>query len=73
MLKSTGPKTDPCGTLFVTGLHPDTVHNPLAASSQPIPNPLNGQSFKSTPLQFREKNVVRGHVEGLAEDLQDIV
>ena len=31
----------------------------MAASSQPIPNPLNSPSFKSTPLQFTEKDVVR--------------
>jgi len=39
----------------------------LAASSQPTPNPLNSPSFKCTPLQFRQKDVVRDHVKGLAE------
>jgi len=36
-------------------------------SSQAIPNPLNRSSFKSTPLQFREKDVVRDHAKGLVE------
>ena len=36
-------------------------------SSQPIPNPLSSPFFKSTPLQFREKDVARDHVKGLAE------
>ena len=36
--------------------------------TQPIPNPLNSPSFKSTPLQFREKDVVRGdRVKGFEE------
>ena len=42
-------------------------HNPLAAISQPLCNPSNGPPFKRTPLQFREKDVVRDHVKGFAE------
>jgi len=39
----------------------------LAAPSQPIPNPSNSPPFKSTLLQFREKDVVRDHVKDLEE------
>ena len=42
-------------------------------ASQPIPNPLNSPSFKSTPLQFREKDMVRDHVKGLAEVQKDVI
>ena len=65
MLKSTGPKTDPCDT--ACDWHRTIDHNPLVASSQPIPNPLNSPSFKSILLQFSEKDVVRGNVKGFAE------
>ena len=46
-------------------------HNPLAAISQPLCNPSNGPPFKRTPLQFREKDVVRDHVKGFAEGQGD--
>ena len=47
--------------------HRTIDHNPLAVSSQPIPNPSNSPSIKSTLLQFREKDVMRDHVRGFAE------
>ena len=65
MLKSTGPKTDPCDT--ACDWHRTIDHNPLVASSQPIPNPLNSPSIKSTLLQFGEKDMVSDRVKGLAE------
>ncbi|XP_052555329.1 uncharacterized protein LOC128088632 isoform X1 [Tympanuchus pallidicinctus] len=40
---------------------------PLAASSQPIPHPADGPSFRCTPLQIREQDVMRDRVRGLAE------
>ena len=36
-------------------------------SSHSLPNPRNSPLFKSIPLQFREEDVVRDNVKGLAE------
>jgi len=46
-------------------------HNPSAETGQPVLNPSNTSSFKSIPLQFREKDVVRDHVKGFAEGQVD--
>jgi len=51
--------------------HRTTDHNPLAVSSQPVPNQSNSPSFRSVPPQFREKDVVRDHVKGFAEVQED--
>ena len=47
--------------------HRTIYHNPSAETGQPVLNPSNTSSFKSIPLQFREKDVVRDHVKCLAE------
>jgi len=43
------------------------IIDPLAVTSQPVLNPMSSPSFKSIPLQFIEKIVVRDHVKGFAE------
>jgi len=42
-------------------------HCPLAAFSQPVSHSSTSSSFKSTPLQFREQDVVPDQVIGFAE------
>jgi len=51
--------------------HRTVDHNPMAVSSQQVPNPPKSLSFKSVPLQFREKDVVRDRVKGFSEARED--
>ena len=56
MLKCTQPKTDSWGTPLIRPPpgHRGIDHNPLAATLQWIPYPLNSPPFKSVFLHFRD-------------------
>ena len=73
VLKSTGPKTDPWGTLLVTSLYLgiELLTATLCVAIQPIPYPPSGPPIISISLHFGDKDVMWNHVKGLTEGQVD--
>lgn len=71
MLKSTVPRTDPWGTLFVTAppRHGAIDHHFLTTTvaMQPIPSPQNSRLFKPISLQISDNGVVQDYAKSLAQ------
>lgn len=52
---------------WLSSLHRAIDNNPLAVTFHPIPHPSSSPPFKSTSLQFQDKDTVGDHVKSLVQ------